>query len=187
MKKCLLCRAKFGNRVKFGDRWINTQRRKYCIECSPVGAHNTKKLEVKAPPPIACKCGASDHAMFYLSTRAAGKRRMYCKSCFNKICARRQSDNSSKMIKFLGGRCMACGFFKWQSCLDLHHLDPKDKDPKAASMRSWSWKRILTECKKCILLCKNCHAAFHAGEDVFEERIEEATRLLVKVDIATSS
>jgi predicted HNH restriction endonuclease len=30
-------------------------------------------------------------------------------------------------------------------------------------MRGWSWESILIELKKCILLCKNCHAAYHAG------------------------
>jgi hypothetical protein len=30
-------------------------------------------------------------------------------------------------------------------------------------MRGWSWDRILVELGKCMLLCKNCHAAFHKG------------------------
>jgi hypothetical protein len=31
-------------------------------------------------------------------------------------------------------------------------------------MRSWSEKRLREEIKKCVLLCKCCHAAVHVGE-----------------------
>jgi predicted HNH restriction endonuclease len=30
-------------------------------------------------------------------------------------------------------------------------------------MRGWSWEHITKELEKCVLLCKNCHAAVHAG------------------------
>jgi hypothetical protein len=52
--------------------------------------------------------------------------------------------------------------------LDIHHVDPKKKDPDFKRMRGWAWDRIKNELDKCMLLCKNCHAAHHAGLNVFQ-------------------
>lgn len=56
-----------------------------------------------------------------------------------------------------------CGFDRYPCSLDLYHQDREMKDPNYRSMRGWAWEKILVELKKCILLCKNCHAAVHAG------------------------
>ena len=45
--------------------------------------------------------------------------------------------------------------------LAFHHVNPADKDPEFAAMRNWSWTRIESELKKCILVCRNCHAEIH--------------------------
>lgn len=50
------------------------------------------------------------------------------------------------------------------ACLDLHHLDPTEKEATLASVsRSWSWEKMEQEIKKCIVVCRNCHAKIHAG------------------------
>jgi transcription elongation factor Elf1 len=50
------------------------------------------------------------------------------------------------------------------SCLDFHHLDPDKKEGTvAASIRWWSIERLMSEIKKCIILCSNCHRKLHAG------------------------
>jgi transcription elongation factor Elf1 len=49
------------------------------------------------------------------------------------------------------------------SCTDFHHKDPSKKDmgiSKVADM-GWGIKRILTELKKCVLICSNCHRKLH--------------------------
>jgi hypothetical protein len=47
-------------------------------------------------------------------------------------------------------------------CLDLHHLDPAEKDftPSSAS----SFPKFLEEAKKCIILCANCHRKEHHND-----------------------
>jgi hypothetical protein len=47
-------------------------------------------------------------------------------------------------------------------CLDFHHKNPKIKDGPVSVLASrWSTKRLLTEIKKCIVLCANCHRKLH--------------------------
>lgn len=50
-------------------------------------------------------------------------------------------------------------------CLELHHLDPTDKEinPSNMACRGWSWERMQRELSKCIVLCSNCHKKVHAG------------------------
>lgn len=51
-------------------------------------------------------------------------------------------------------------------CLELHHLDPTQKEINPADMAGsgWSWERMLTEIEKCVILCSNCHKKVHANK-----------------------
>ena len=59
--------------------------------------------------------------------------------------------------------CQICGYNKCGRALDFHHKDPSQKlrriERKHLKSRS---KLILAELKKCLLLCKNCHAELHS-------------------------
>ena len=44
MPICKKCNQKFPNSLKIDDKIRNLQRRKYCLNCSPFGKHNTKQL-----------------------------------------------------------------------------------------------------------------------------------------------
>jgi len=58
-------------------------------------------------------------------------------------------------------KCVHCGMSD-PECLDFHHLDAKQKDNSVSAMLTHSWKRILAEIEKCIVLCANCHRKEHA-------------------------
>jgi len=67
------------------------------------------------------------------------------------------------LTKKLGGRCSVCGYSKNLSALVFHHINPKLKNFQL-DMRSLSNRkqaRIDDELKKCILVCRNCHAELH--------------------------
>lgn len=50
-------------------------------------------------------------------------------------------------------------------CLDFHHPDDnKDKNVSDMVYKGYSKERILFEIKKCIVVCKNCHAKIHYRE-----------------------
>ena len=106
-------------------------------------------------------CGETNPDKFY------GHKRSVCGKCHSKYTLELGHKKRDKALEMLGGRCKACGFNKYKCSLDIHHLDPNKKDVAFVNYRSWSWNRLKKELEGCILLCRNCHSAFHNGEDVF--------------------
>ena len=69
------------------------------------------------------------------------------------------------VVECLGGCCQICGYKRCKNALELHHINPDEKDFGFGSIMSpcRSWKVIYQEAKKCILLCSNCHREVHHG------------------------
>lgn len=69
------------------------------------------------------------------------------------------------IVDCLGGCCQVCGYDRASSALELHHVNPAEKDFSfgfiMASCRSWHV--IYLELAKCILLCCRCHREVHEG------------------------
>lgn len=59
--------------------------------------------------------------------------------------------------------CLFCG--EDESCaLDLHHVNPTEKDfPVGNMFGSFRWDRIVEEAAKCVVICANCHRKHHEG------------------------
>jgi len=74
-------------------------------------------------------------------------------------------ETKSRIIEAMGGACACCGYNKCNAALALHHLNPNEKDFGLGAVRAniKSWKTIVKEIKKCILLCHNCHSEVHDG------------------------
>lgn len=76
-------------------------------------------------------------------------------------------DNKLKLIQLFGGKCLLCGYNLYHGALEFHHKssEPKSFDiSKKFSVRSEKgWNELLTEAKKCVLICSNCHREVHAG------------------------
>ncbi|MFA4904949.1 MAG: hypothetical protein WC645_00365 [Candidatus Margulisiibacteriota bacterium] len=70
------------------------------------------------------------------------------------------------LIEKFGSRCSICGYSKNLAALTFHHADSKAKRFKL-DMRSLSnrtLESIMSEHRKCILICNNCHAELHHPE-----------------------
>ena len=65
--------------------------------------------------------------------------------------------------------CLKCEE-KRHYMIDFHHLEPSKKD---ISISDASISKIKSESKKCILLCRNCHAEFHYMEKTQNISIKE--------------
>ncbi len=74
----------------------------------------------------------------------------------------RITENIKGINLYKSSGCIVCKETEL-SCLDLHHTDPEQKDFTISDARTLSWKRIESELQKCAVLCRNCHAKFHAG------------------------
>ena len=57
--------------------------------------------------------------------------------------------------------CEICGF-SHPASLDFHHLNPDEKEFSINETRNYtSISKFLSEIKKCIVLCANCHRMHH--------------------------
>ncbi len=68
------------------------------------------------------------------------------------------------ILKCMGGCCQICNYDRCPSALELHHVDPQEKEISIGTImaRCRSWDFLYDEISKCILLCSNCHREVHA-------------------------
>ena len=96
-------------------------------------------------------------------TRREGKDpSAYCKICTNIQTHARQKALKIECLKYLGGKCLSCGYDKYPEALEFHHLNPEEKDFNISSFRGYYFERIKPELDKCVILCSNCHKETHA-------------------------
>ena len=69
----------------------------------------------------------------------------------------------TNLLKGFRSKCAICSYDKCQNALELHHLDPSEKEFGFGSKSSISWDKLINEAKKCICVCANCHREIHAG------------------------
>lgn len=88
--------------------------------------------------------------------------RKECKKCFNKACGDRvtrwRQRAKEKLVAHFGSSCIDCGYSGPPFMFDFDHKDPSLKSFGIASggdVRSYD--KLLSEAKKCDLVCANCH------------------------------
>ena len=87
------------------------------------------------------------------------KFRGYCKECAKQIEAARYKAkqsfvNSQKKV------CEKCGEDR-EYVLDYHHRNPLEKEFTIGSTSTRTQESLQKEIDKCVVLCANCHRAFH--------------------------
>lgn len=80
-----------------------------------------------------------------------------------------------RIVNAMGGKCVCCSYERCENALELHHLDPSQKEFSFSAVRASpiSWERICVELRKCVMLCAICHREHHAG---LREIPEDAAR-----------
>ena len=70
-----------------------------------------------------------------------------------------------RILQAMGKKCVICGYDRCSDALQVHHLNPSEKDFTFARIRAnpITWAKIVEELRKCVLLCGNCHAEVHNG------------------------
>lgn len=116
---------------------------------------------------ICKKCGVDKEAEKFKNGLKA------CRSCNKK------QEKVNRKLKFLALRdkisqskitngCCICGWNKFASALDLHHVDERDKKfsigEAMCGSPTWSFKAVYEELAKCCVLCSNCHRGIHNGD-----------------------
>ncbi len=81
-----------------------------------------------------------------------------------KAVAKRRKKLKLMAIEYKGGKCILCGYNKCVRALNMHHKDPSQKEFGLSSRGlTRSWKKVIQELDKCVLLCSNCHCEVHDG------------------------
>jgi len=154
MKQCLKCKKEFKIYVTIDGKERNIHKRSYCLECSPFGKRNTKRLHL-APRDRNSTKQCTDCGRKFKWTK-----NNVCSTCRT---FKRRNEQRIRAIEYCGGKCKNCGH-EDTDVLTFHHKNPKTK--KFALCNHWhkAWSTILKEIKKCELLCANCHIKLHRKE-----------------------
>jgi hypothetical protein len=148
-RSCRKCGAYIPNWFKINGKRINARNRKFCLECSPYGSHNTKPHDPSSPnvPKKYKEKSEQNKKSSMKSQRIRGDER------------------KKKIVELSGGECIKCGYKRCYSSLSFHHRDPSKKSFGLSTdkLRTSSWEKILEEVSKCDLLCLNCHMEVERG------------------------
>jgi hypothetical protein len=79
-----------------------------------------------------------------------------------------------KAIALLGGKCKECGWSGPPAGYDFHH-ESGEKEFNIGQVANKAWTAIEVELKKCVLLCRVCHAIHHS-KHLDEKLLAEITR-----------
>lgn len=182
-KKCELCDNIIPSTIVIdGKRRVLTNR-KYCLECSPFGNHNTKAFtksddgqiisigkrcnHIKSNDKKCKECNTTKFGDFY------EKHHNLCKKCCSQNTINKGRLMKQRAVDYKGGCCELCGYNKCIASLEFHHVDPSEKDSDARNFRYWKWERVVTEIDKCILVCANCHREIH--DELWNAKIPKKT------------
>ena len=150
MRICRKCNQKIPSRIVIDGKERNLQNRKFCLNCSPFGSHNTKPDDPLRPS----------------KNKASKKYADWNEETKNEHRARQYYYRQKRILKateILGKKCNRCGYNKCIRALCFHHIKSENKkfELNSRTIMSHSWNEIEKEVKKCELLCSNCHAEHH--------------------------
>lgn len=166
MPTCKKCSSSFPNWLVIDGSRRNLGARRYCLECSPWGKGNSKRLDkyemIDEVEHKKCSVCQNMKALndFYHSRGYPGSA---CKTCQNDRTAKLARKVKSQAVAYKGGVCEDCERTFPDCVYDFHHLDSSEKDFSISGqgIRNLPWKTIKVELDKCALLCSNCHRLRH--------------------------
>lgn len=179
-KICVKCNKEFPFRIKIDGKIKNLNNRRYCLECSPFGKHNTRKIEVikrLAKYKICLMCNTKKSNKHFYVRRDGTEMLPYCKPCTSLQKIQRNRKFKQECIKYKGGKCQRCSYNKCNNALEFHHIDQKQKDFSISEVRNKDMNnKVKSELDKCMLLCANCHREIH--EEIWHARQDSNLRPL---------
>ena len=147
---CLKCGNNIKLRVVIDGKLRTLYKRKFCLECSPFGKHNTRNVIHPSLSKSTRICPDCKKPYVHKGTR--------CNACRVVLWRRKIKQ---RLVVYKGGKCEMCGYNRCLSCLTFHHIDPSKKDFQISGMTG-AYDKILKEVDKCKLLCHNCHGELHS-------------------------
>lgn len=136
----------------------NTETHRQCADCKNV-----------LPRSAFSKASRKHDGVFNYCRACVAKRNSITYAIRKDSIAERRRTLKTECVQSMGGKCSRCGYNEFVSGLDFHHLGDKenavaDLITKAATGNGKEKVKLMAELSKCILLCRNCHSAYHANE-----------------------
>jgi hypothetical protein len=156
MKYCLKCQNRIPVRIKINGKEKNLQNRKYCLECSPWGHHNTKKIHDPETMDNSRICRVCEKEYI-------GGHQKYKNICVSCRMTEIRKDKKQILVDYLGGECIVCCYNKCNQVLQFHHINPEEKLFGLSNSGTKKIEVLIAEADKCLLVCGNCHSEIHAG------------------------
>lgn len=151
MPDCRKCGIHFSAYLRENGREYNLGSRKFCLTCSPRGAHNTSS---SLPREIGIDCTCIRCSRRYKHDKSKGHSKKVCGSCLFRARSRRMK---ARAVEYKGGKCVRCGYSKCNRALQFHHTDRETKSFNISRLCTYAWAVVEKELDKTILLCGNCH------------------------------
>lgn len=83
-------------------------------------------------------------------------------------------ENRKRALKAFDGKCGCCDYKQYPEILEFHHIEPDRKVESISKLlRERSWGTIVSELRKCVLLCPNCHSEIHANRRKLPNNIKK--------------
>ena len=137
--------------------------KKYGLKTSHKSFNETK-IEDYGEERLCKKCGLNKNIDEFYSKRGKKGGSSYCIDCTKKISTDRHTEFKKVLISYKGGCCEICGYDKYIGALDLHHINPNDKDFNFGKNKQYILnEKMIDELNKCVLVCSNCHREIHGG------------------------
>lgn len=117
--------------------------------------------------------------MFHSRT---GKKYSWCQNCRKAKSKADYKENrtthldrksiKTQLLQQFGAQCERCGYNEFESALEFHHRNPREKDSQVSQLIGQyavtpsedNWDRLIAEASKCDVYCSNCHQALHARD-----------------------
>ena len=164
---CLKCGNIIPVKMNIDGKIRNLDKRKYCIECSPFGSHNTRSLHKN-------DTRVSMNVCKVCNREYQGGHRKHKDKCGRCYSLAYRTRTKQQAIDYKGGKCSVCSYDKYIGSLHFHHVYPETKSFNIGEINFRKFELLVDELDKCILVCSNCHFEIHAGlvdaVEIYEEQ-----------------
>jgi hypothetical protein len=151
MLVCRSCGREFPTSLVIGGKLRVLNRRRYCLNCSPFGSHNTRRIHLKCREPPCAGCGVATRNPKFCSNRCQqahrwqGVKRVIAETGAVPAGVSGHSAGARRyLLETRGHACSVCGGTRWCGAPIPLLLDHVDGD-------ATNW--LLTNLR---LVCGNC-------------------------------
>lgn len=163
---CKKCNKPFPNRITIDNKLCLLYGRKFCLECSPYGKHNTVNFLKDKTKKICPLCKKELPRECFSNRRTKNDKIIaasYCKTCTRSFVREKENLLKEEAVKYKGGECQVCHYKRCLKNLHFHHVDPTNKNFSISKSRKIKFEDIKEELDKCVLVCSICHVEIENG------------------------